>query len=429
MVRLFIALIVAALSTSAYAADLQGQWQGTWTKAGDALPVTVSFEKLGSAHTGTFDSDALQVSGTPFREVALTGDNAHFVLGGDATTTTFDGVLTGSDFSGTFSETPNAGGPTVNGTFSLKRAAIPALRTREAAFTNGEVALSGELVLPATQGRHPAIVFLHGSGAEGRWASRYLASKFARAGFVALIFDKRGVGKSTGDWQKSTFEDLAADAAAGVRFLAEQREVDPGRIGVYGHSQGGTISPLVAERSSLAFLIASAAAGLDPAEVEIYSIGNSIGIPSLKGKERTDAERFVREIVAVAYQGKSRKTLDDMIVAFKDRSWFFTPPAPDHSYWTISRSIDKFRPLDHWRKVTTPVLLVYGAHDERVPPAESATVITGALKKSGNGMVTVKTYPTANHTFHIVPQDPKDGWPKRVADYADTLTSWASELK
>lgn len=430
MVRLIAAFVVMAfVAISAHAGELQGQWQGTWTKAGDALPVTVSFEKLGSAHTGTFDSDALQVSGIPFREVTVNGNKVHFVLGGDATTTTFDGAFTGSDLTGTFSESSNSGGgaPTP-GTFNLKRASIPPLRTREVTFANGAVTLSGELVLPTAQGRRPAIVFLHGSGAEGRWASRYLASKFARAGFVALVFDKRGVGKSTGDWQKSTFDDLAADAAAGIRFLAEQREVDAGRIGIYGHSQGGTISPLVAQRSSLAFVIASAAAGLDPAEVEVYSIGNSIGVPALKGKEKADAERFVREIVAVAYHGKNRKALDAMIVDYKDRAWFFTPPAPDHSYWTLSRSIALYRPLDHWRKVAAPVLLVYGAHDERVPPEKSAAAIAAALKKSGNGMVTLKTFPTASHTFHIVPQDPKGGWPKRVSDYADTLTAWAAAL-
>lgn len=422
MFRLITAFVLLALSATAHAAGLEGQWTGTWTKAGDALPVNISFEKLGAAYTGTFDSDALQVAGIPFKEVTLVGDRVHIVLAGDATTTTFDGALSINEITGAFLEGK------ASGTFSLRRATIPPLRTREIAFTNGATTLAGELVLPAAQGRRPAIVFLHGSGAEGRWASRYLASKFARAGFVALIYDKRGVGKSTGDWQTASFEDLADDAVSGIKFLSEQREVDPARIGIYGHSQGGTISPLVAERGkSAAFVIASAAASLDPAEVEIYSIGNSIGINALQGKERADADRFVREIVAVGYKGKKRTTLDAMASEFKGRSWYFAPPPPDDGYWTRSRSIAKYRPLDHWRNVKAPVLLVYGAHDERVPPEKSAAAIATTLKKSGNGMVTVKTYPNANHTFHIVPQTPKDGWPKRVADYADTLIEWAAE--
>ena len=79
--------------------------------------------------------------------------------------------------------------------------------------------LAGTLVLPATPGKHPAIACLHGSGPEARWANHYLAQKFAEHGIVALIYDKRGVGESSGDWQKATFAELADDAAAGIRFF------------------------------------------------------------------------------------------------------------------------------------------------------------------------------------------------------------------
>jgi dipeptidyl aminopeptidase/acylaminoacyl peptidase len=269
---------------------------------------------------------------------------------------------------------------------------------------------------------------LHGSGAEGRWASRYLAQKFARGGFAALTFDKRGVGASKGDWRTAGFEDLADDAVAGIRWLQSQPEVDPARIGIYGHSQGGTITPLVARRAgALAFVIAAAASGLDPAETEIYSIENSIGVPGLPPNERADAKSFVREIVDVAYHGKSRTTLDKMIVQFRGRSWYFDPPPLKHHYWSFSRRIAGYRALDHWREVRAAVLLLFGAHDARVPPEKSAAAITGALKAAGNAGVTLKTYADADHTFTLVPRT--GAWPKRVPDYADTLTAWAREVR
>ena len=188
--------------------------------------------------------------------VALATPRVHIVLKGDDSSTIFDGALTGDALSGTFVD------GSVKGTFALKRAATPSppLRSRDAAFNDGAVKLSGELLMPESSGRHPAVLFLHGSGPEGRWASRYLARKFAEQGFVGLVYDKRSVGGSSGDWQSASFEDLADDAAAGVRFLAAQPEVDPTHIGVYGHSQGGTIAPLVAVRAgNLNFVIASAA--------------------------------------------------------------------------------------------------------------------------------------------------------------------------
>ena len=414
-------LLLFVSAVAARADGLAGYWSGTWTKAGDPLPVTVAFEKSGEKYAGAFDSDALQVAGIPFKEVSMTGAKVRFVLAGDATTAIFDGALAGDDLSGTFTEGPAAG------TFRLARTtAPPPLDRRDAAFANGGVKLAGELIVPATSGRHPAILFLHGSGAEGRFASRYLAQRFARAGFVALIYDKRGVGQSTGDWQQSGFEELADDAASGIRFLATQPEVDPKRIGTYGHSQGGTIAPLVASRAqTLGFVIASAAGGLDPAEVEIYSIENSLGVSQLPASERADAQRFVREIVEVAYKGKSRAGLDAMATEFKNRSWYFDPPPLGHSYWAISRKIAGFRPLDYWRRVRAPILLLFGAHDERVPPVKSADAIIAALKASGNTKVTLKVFPDADHTFRIVPQSPAGGWSKRVPDYADTLVNWA----
>ncbi len=421
--NLFCVLVASSLASAASAADLAGTWSGTWIKAGDPLAVTVAFSKSGETYAGAFDSDALQVTGIPFREVTVTGAKVHFVLAGDATTALFDGTLKDDELTGNFTEGPAAG------TFHLRRTtAPPPLNKRDAAFANGDVKLAGELIVPATPGRHPAILFLHGSGAEGRFASRYLAQSFARTGFVALIYDKRGVGQSTGDWQQSGFEDLADDAVAGIRFLAAQPEVDPNRIGIYGHSQGGTIAPLVASRAqTLGFVIASAASGLDPAEVEVYSIENSIGVPQLPASERVDAQRFVREIVDVAYKGKSRAALDAMAREFKGRSWYFDPPAPGNSYWAVSRKFAAFRPLDHWRRVRAPVLLLFGAHDERVPPVKSADAIIAALKASGNANVTLKTFPKADHTFRIVPQSPAGGWSKRVPDYADTLVGWARE--
>lgn len=410
------------LAATAHADGLTGHWSGTWTKANDPLPVTVTFEKTREAFAGSFDSDALQVAGIPFRDVTENEGKVRFILQGDRTTAVFDGALAGEALAGTFDE---AG---VRGAFALTRTpAPPALAKRDVTFANADVTLAGELVLPSSAGKHPAILILHGSGAEGRWASRYLAQKFARAGFVALIFDKRGVGASIGDWREADFEELAADAVAGLRLLASLPEVDPKRVGIYGHSQGGTIAPLVAERAqTLAFVIAAAASGLDLAETEIYSIENSIGVRDLPPAEQQDAKRFVREIVDVAYKGKDRDRLDAMMKTYRGRSWFFEPPPPEHHYWRFSHRIANYRPLDHWRNVGARVLIVFGKHDQRVPARRSMLAISEARSAAGKP-TDLSLYDNAGHAFDIVPRSPPDGWPKRVPDYADKLIRWADE--
>jgi dipeptidyl aminopeptidase/acylaminoacyl peptidase len=294
---------------------------------------------------------------------------------------------------------------------------------RDVSFRNGAVKLSGSLLLPKNPGPHPAILFLHGSGPESRWPSHYLAERFARAGIAALIYDKRGVGQSTGDWQKAGFEDLATDALAGIHFLQTLPEINRNKIGIFGHSQGGMLAPLVAERTPLAFVIGSAASGIDPAELEEYSIGNSIGLLKLTQQDAANARAFMHALVDTGYRGKPRADLDAIAARFKGRPWYFEPPPPGNYLWAFMRSIELSRPQAAWQHVKAPVLLLYGAQDERVPPIKSSDAIIAMLHASGNRDVTLKMFSGADHTFSL--QTTNGGWHKRVPDYTDIIVSWA----
>jgi uncharacterized protein len=420
MWRQIACLAVFVSCNAASAAELSGTWSGVWSKGGDALSVAVTFQKSGNGYSGSFDSDALQVAGIPFADVSERGNNVHFVLKGDRTTTIFDGAQTADTLTGTFSEN-NA-----RGTFQLKRteAQSVTIETREVDFRNGNVKLAGTLLLPRSTGRYSAILFLHGSGPEGRFANRWLAKEFAEAGFAALITDKRGVGQSTGDWRTAGFDELAGDAVAGVRFLEALPEVNAKKIGIYGHSQGGTIAPLVAERAGdLAFIVAAAAGGIDPATMEEYSVGNSIGIASLSPRDLADARTFVHAIVEVAYHGKPRKELDTLSAKFRDRAWYFDPPPPDNFYWSFARRIAAYDPARHWRQVKAPVLLLFGNSDQRVPPKADSEAIAAALHAGGNDDVTLKMFANADHTFSL--PNPNGGWPKHVPRYAEMIVEWA----
>ncbi|HUP19224.1 MAG TPA: alpha/beta fold hydrolase [Gemmatimonadota bacterium] len=405
-----------ASSSQAQEPQLAGEWKGAWMRDSDTLAVTMRFARSADTWRGEFDSDRLRVEGIPFTEVEYDPPNVRLRMVGDATTLEFSGRLAGDSLIGTLRESG------AEGRFAFVRSGLPepASREEEVRFANGAVELSGTLLLPAGPGPHPAIVFLHGSGPEARWASRFLARRMSRAGLAVLIYDKRGVGGSTGSWQDSGFEELAHDAAAAVAFLRERSDI--ARVGLHGHSQGGTIAPMAAALSSADFVVASAASGLPMDRVEVYSIGNAVGVDSLPPEEAALAREWIEAIVAVAYHGAARDELDELTTRARDYAWFFEPPSLDGHYWAFSRRIAGYDPLDWWRRVEAPVLLVYGAEDERVPAEASRAAIVAAIETGAGARVTARVFEGADHTFRL--RRPGDVWPRTVEGYPDAIGEW-----
>ena len=68
-------------------------------------------------------------------------------------------------------------------------------------------------------------------------------------GIAVLRYDDRGGGGSTGSVARSTTSDFADDALAGIARLLERADIDPGRIGLVGHSEGAAVASLAASRS------------------------------------------------------------------------------------------------------------------------------------------------------------------------------------
>ena len=228
----FVLALLFGLVISGFAAQkgIEGHWEGALVREGAELAVSFDFASEAGGLKASFNSPTQRALGIPLRNVSYTAPKVHFELVGDATTIIFDGELTADAITGQFREGE------AKGTFSLRRAPAkpPTFKQEEVSFRNGDVTLSGTLLLPLTKEPHTAVVFLHGAGAEGRFASRFLAEHFTRYGIAALIYDKRGVGKSTGDWRRSDFSDLAEDAIAAVCLLQQRKEINPQQIGIYG---------------------------------------------------------------------------------------------------------------------------------------------------------------------------------------------------
>ncbi len=147
----------------------------------------------------------------------------------------------------------------------------------EIVFVSHETRLAGSLELPKEQPVRAALVFVHGSGKQTR--NLGLATRFAQAGIAALVYDKRGAGKSGGVYEgdQSVSEQnislLADDAAAALRALADRPDLKHVPIGIAGISQAGWIAPLAAERSGIArFIVLCSGPVCKVSEEDIFSI-------------------------------------------------------------------------------------------------------------------------------------------------------------
>jgi pimeloyl-ACP methyl ester carboxylesterase len=403
---------LAALATAAVVAA--GVWQGTLEREGAPLEVEVELTQRGATLEGRFSAAQLRAVHIPLSKVEFKPPRLRWQLVGDRTTMSVDATIDGDALSGTFTE------GAARGSVKLRRAAASrfSARTEEISFEGADgVKLAGSILWPTGPGPFPGVVFLHGSGAEGRWASLYLAHEFARSGIAALVYDKRGVGASKGDWRTAGFEELVKDASAAVEALRARPGVKA--VGIHGHSQGGTLAPWVAASNpKVTFVIASAASGVTMAAAEIYSLDNAMKVATLPPEDRRLAERFVRALVASAYDGAPRTELEAVRREAQGKPWLIAVPDDSSPYWSFSRKIASYDPARYWRQVRVPALLVYGERDERVPMTASVSRILGSSARKPEYFI----FQDADHGLRVTPADAK--WPQNAPGYPDRLIGW-----
>jgi dienelactone hydrolase len=150
------------------------------------------------------------------------------------------------------------------------------LRVEEVTFASHGATLSGSIVFPENQPVHAAVVFIHGSGKQTR--NLGLAERFASEGIVALVYDKRGAGKSGGVYEseQSVSEKnialLADDASSALQALSRQPSLKGIPVGFAGISQAGWIAPVAAEKTNLAkFLLLWSGPVSKVSEEDIFS--------------------------------------------------------------------------------------------------------------------------------------------------------------
>jgi uncharacterized protein len=325
---------------------------------------------------------------------------------------------------------------------------------------DGGHTLAGTLTIPAGKGPFPAVILVSGSGPQdrdeqlmGHKPFLVIADHLTRNGAAVLRYDDRGVGKSTGDFQAGTSDDFAVDALAAVTFLAKRGEVDPARVGIVGHSEGGLIAPMVAATSDVPrFIVLLAGPGMPSVDLLVLQgrlIAEAGGMSPEEAKRTSDMSASILAMVAANKpEDEVKKALREAVEAelkaspeHKDKTAEELATLTDQSMTQQWRMINSpwmkrflaIDPREALRKVTVPVLAVNGGKDLQVPPKENLAGIAEALKEAGNAKVTTLELPGLNHLF----QTSATGSPSEYATIEETfapaaldaVTAWILKQK
>jgi uncharacterized protein len=293
-------------------------------------------------------------------------------------------------------------------------------KEEEISFSNdpAHISLSGTLTLPQGPGPFPAAVLLSGSGPhdrdetiEGHRPFLVLADHLTRKGIAVLRYDKRGAGKSTGNYDIATIEDFAADAQAAVAYLKTRKDVDPKRIGLIGHSEGGLTAPIVASRSTdIAWVVLLAAPALKGEDILLLQSELIMKVAGIGEEQISRTLDFNKQTYALARQEKDpaafESKLNDLVQSTGMGA--LVPPATLQaqvrtmaSPWF--REILDYDPVPALQKTLCPVLALNGQKDLQVPPVENLSRIKKTLQDAGNKDVQADELPGLNHLFQHAP--------------------------
>ena len=246
-----------------------------------------------------------------------------------------------------------------------------------------------------------------------------LADHLAGAGIASLRFDDRGVGGSTGDNLQATLHDRVGDVEAAVDLLRSHHDIDPGRVGLIGHSEGGIVAPLAANRSDGVAFVALLAAPAVSAEETLVSQQRTLFEDSDSTAEEIEQFRASQELIfrAVATgqgwdqaEASMRAIVQQQFEAFPEQmqeaigdadAFVDGIVAEQMATWRSPwfESFFKHDPRPVIEELQVPVIALFGELDTQVPAADNATAMSEAINESSVPGYTIATIFSANHQF------------------------------
>jgi hypothetical protein len=418
--------------------DIDGTWLGTLVISADAkLRIVFHIVNTEDGLMATLDSPDQGVKGLPTSKVSR--DKAALRIEIEKISGVFTGLIAAdlSSIDGTFTQGSSL--PLSlhrvkdEAELELKRPQNPTkpypYHDEDVSYENKvqNVTLAATLTIPQGKGPFPAVVLITGSGPQDRDESLLghkpflvLSDYLTRHGIAVLRADDRGTGKSTGNFATATTADFATDTEAGIAYLKTRPEVNPKKIGLIGHSEGGIIAPMVAARNpDVAFIVMMAGSGVPGDEIlvaQVEAIDESSGKTHAEAVQAGTREREILNLIKTEKDPAvlEKKLKDKMAEDGLEAQLGIEIKALTSPWFRFFMTYD---PATALRKVTCPVLALNGEKDRQVPAKQNLPAIRKALEEGGNKHFEIVELPGLNHLF----QTAKTGSPNEYAQIEETI--------
>jgi len=422
--------------------DIDGTWMGTLDLGVARLRVVFHITNTEDGLVATMDSPDQNAKDIP--TTSCTRDGTNLKIEARNITGSYAGKISPDlqSIDGTFTQM-DAPHPLLlkrakdKAELEIRRPQLPTkpypYREQEVSYDNQaqNVTLAATFTIPQGAGPFPAVLLITGSGPQDRDESLMghkpfliLSDYLTRHGIAVLRADDRGTGKSTGVFTNATTSDFATDTEAGIAYLKTRPEVNPHKIGLIGHSEGGIIAPMVAARNKdVAFIVMMAGTGV-PGDQVLIAQGEAIQIANGKTAEEAakDAARQ-KEMLALV------ETEKDEMVLEKELREKMSGNVPEAQIGLQMKQLTSpwmrhfltYDPGIALRQVSCPVLAINGSLDRQVLPGQNLPAIRQALARNKHSEV--DELPGLNHLF----QSAKTGSPAEYAHIEETMSPAALE--
>ena len=421
-------LAIFAHGSFSQAQDVAGQWNGVLTVQGINLRIVFHVNKTDDGYAATMDSPDQGAFGIPVTATAFDGSKLSLMIQNIGVL--YEGEFKTDSVAGTFKQgalsVPMILKRTPAEVKPVNRPQEPKppypYRSEEVTFENKNagVTLAGTLTMPETGKSFKAVILITGSGPQdrneeimGHKPFLVIADYLTRRGIAVLRFDDRGTAQSTGNFATATTADFAADVESAIAYLKSREEINPQKIGLMGHSEGGIIAPMAATRSNdVAFIVMLAGTGIRGAELMLLQaelVHRASGMPEDRIAKTVGINAKVFDKILNTEGLVPAQEINAFMTALKDDVAAVTPEgiSVDDYIRLFTAQVSspwmqyflRYDPAPALEKVKCPVLAINGDKDLQVPAEVNLKAIGEALKKGGNNQLTIKEYPNLNHLF------------------------------
>lgn len=395
----FILIFLAAFLLAAESVHAQtGTWSGKLQVSGMELTLIFHLEESGA----TLDVPDQGAEGIPV-QLSRT-DFGGLKLAIPSIGASYEGVWTGKLIAGSFTQhgvsfpmNLSPGAPVV------RRPQTPVgpfpYSTEEVSFRNGDAILKGTLTLPENCGKKtPVLIMVTGSGLQNRDEEIFshkpfavIADAFARAGIATLRYDDRGFGESTGDIINCTTEDLKNDALAGIRLLRERFD----KVGVLGHSEGGSIALMLAAGGEADFVISLAGMVVSGAETLLEQNRRALLGAGISQNDTDSYCRLLKDAYEAASSGLPLPSADTYSLPEALRQNYLASCSQLNTpYMRYFLAMDLSGQLG---KITVPVMALNGTLDTQVDCERNLEALRKGLPSSEKNVIRAEE--GLNHLF------------------------------